>query len=300
MNTPVETPSAPIAPGSPDKRPARLVCSEVWGGNRPIHVPVDLPGIHGVLFSQPAKGGRGGDVHYLSVCGSGIMARICLADVVGHGETVSRISSEMHAELRRQMNWPDERRVFRGLNRRLHRIGIDAMTTAAMVSYYPPRRKLSVSYAGHPPGWFFDKSEDRWRLLQVDRPTRAGGFVDGPLAIEENTRYSRHSVKVSHGDRLLLVTDGVLEAPNAQRQQFGPANIERVLNETNRDTVERVSDRLLDALLAHAGPAGLAHDDVTFVVAEFVPGPTLGEHIWLAFRNRLFPPPNELPQAASA
>src|SRR5262245_36486805 len=133
MNTPAAAVSTDVRPAPLDKRQARLVCSEVWGGNRPIHVPVDLPGVHGVLFSQPAEGGRGGDVHYLSVCGSGIMARMCLADVVGHGETVARISSEMHAELRRQMNWPDERRVFRGLNRRLHRIGIDAMTTAAAV-----------------------------------------------------------------------------------------------------------------------------------------------------------------------
>src|SRR5215470_13786358 len=187
------SPSIVVAPLALHERPARLVCSEVWGGNRPIHCPVDLPGVRGILFSQPAEGGRGGDVHYLSVCGSGILARMCVADVVGHGETVARISGELHAELRRLMNWPDERRVFRGLNRRLHKIGIDAMTTAAAVSYYPPRRKLSVSYAGHPPAWFYRKAEQRWRLLRVERDGRSDGFVDGPLAIDPDASYTRTS-----------------------------------------------------------------------------------------------------------
>jgi hypothetical protein len=56
-----------------------LVCNEVWGGNRTFHGPIELPGLRGVLFSQPCEGGRGGDVHYLSVCGSGLVSRALLA-----------------------------------------------------------------------------------------------------------------------------------------------------------------------------------------------------------------------------
>ena len=64
-----------------------LVCNEVWGGNQAFHGPIELPGLRGALFSQPCGGGRGGDVHYLSVCGSGLISRACLADVTGHGAT---------------------------------------------------------------------------------------------------------------------------------------------------------------------------------------------------------------------
>ena len=288
---------SPASNINPAEKPARLVCSEVWGGNRTIHTAVNLPGLHGVLFSQPAKGGRGGDVHYLSVCGSGILARMCLADVVGHGEAVARVSSEMHAQLRRLMNWPDERSVFKALNRRLVDIGLDAMTTAAAVSYYPPRRKLSISYAGHPPAWFYRKSEDRWMPWTVNSRDGTTGLVDGPLAIDPDAAYTRNSLKVADGDRLVLVTDGVLETPNARGEQFANNRLEAALNKARHADIQQLAGEVLAAIRAHAGPAGLAHDDVTFLAVEFIPGPTLGRHVWLALRNRISPPKNELPAA---
>src|SRR5947209_4327986 len=82
----------------------QLVCAEIWGGNRAVYRAVELPGLRGVLFSSPSDGGRGGDVHYLSVCGSGLLSRMCVADVVGHGEAVAAVSGEMHVLLRKLMN----------------------------------------------------------------------------------------------------------------------------------------------------------------------------------------------------
>ena len=61
------------------------------------------------------------------------------------------------------MNWPDQRSVLRRLNQELARMGLDALTTAAVASYYPPRRWLSVSYAGHHPAWFYRKRDASWR-----------------------------------------------------------------------------------------------------------------------------------------
>ena len=77
--------------------PRTLACGEVFGGNEPVHTAIELPGLHGVLYSHPCHGVRGGDVHYLSVCGSGLLARVCIADVLGHGEVVAQVSAQMHA-----------------------------------------------------------------------------------------------------------------------------------------------------------------------------------------------------------
>jgi len=35
---------------------------------------------------------RGGDIYYFGVCKGGIIARLAIADVTGHGEAVSEIS----------------------------------------------------------------------------------------------------------------------------------------------------------------------------------------------------------------
>src|SRR5512139_242502 len=72
---PAALPTPALAPNrhaSADR--ARLACAEVRGGNHPIYDVVELPGLRGVLYSNPCAGARGGDVHYLSVCGSGLLA----------------------------------------------------------------------------------------------------------------------------------------------------------------------------------------------------------------------------------
>ena len=107
-----------------------FACAEVRGGNGTIHAQVTLPGLRGVLYSRPCAGATGGDIHYLSVCGSGLLARVCLADVAGHGTAVSAVGAEMHAHLRRSVDVIDERKVLDRLNRRLNKKGAAVMTTA--------------------------------------------------------------------------------------------------------------------------------------------------------------------------
>ncbi len=269
--------------------PLQLVCSEVWGGNRPIHAPVELPGMRGVLYSQPCDGGRGGDVHYLSVCGSGVFSRLCLADVAGHGETVAAISSELHRHMRKAMNSLDQRKVLLNLNGELEALGLHAMTTAAALTYYPPSRKLSVSYAGHPPGWYYRHATKSWSRLTIQEVRGAKRLTNAPLGIEPTADFTRTSMKTDLGDRVLLLTDGVLEAPSPTGELFGDERVEEVLRSRADGSCRQIARDLLDALFVHCGHETLVHDDVTFLAVEFVPGPK-ESHLWLAVKNRLLRP----------
>ena len=150
-----------------------LVCGEVRGGNEPVWTVVDLPGSAGVLYSSPCHGAQGGDVHYCSMCNSGIIARVCLADVAGHGEKVAGVARVMHQELRESVNSWDEREVMSKLDTRLEQSGLKAITTAALVSYRPWKRRLTVSYAGHPPGWIYRRPRRRRRGPGRQRPLDA-------------------------------------------------------------------------------------------------------------------------------
>jgi len=252
-------------------KPLRLVCSEIWGGNRPMYGPIELPGVRGVLYSQPCDGGRGGDVHYLSVCGSGLLSRMCLADVVGHGETVAAVSDAIHRHLRRGMNRVDQRRVLAELNNDLEAMGLEAMTTAAALTYYPPREMLAVSYAGHPPGWYYHADEDRWARLELDADRRMGRFANAPMAVQADVRYDARKLRVRPGDRMLLVTDGVLETPGLGGEQFGDDGVAAFLDACRDASCESIAESLLDELHARSGGSTLVHDDVSFLVAEFLP-----------------------------
>ncbi|MBK9119880.1 MAG: serine/threonine-protein phosphatase [Phycisphaerales bacterium] len=264
-----------------------FACAEIWGGNRSVDQRFDLPGIRGRIFSQPSDGGRGGDLHYISLCNSGLLSRICLADVVGHGARVARAGDVLHRLLRRYMNSVDQRRVLRDLNRALEAEHPDEITTALALSYLPPTRLLSVSYAGHPPAWLYRVRTRRWEPL---RPATAGlprhGLHDLPLGVDPSTRFTRRMLRVIPGDRLLAITDGVLEAPGSDGTLFGVARLQRFLESSDGADADLLIDRLRTAIVQFSGNPALSHDDVTILLLEFMPGPpALG--IWHMVRNRL-------------
>lgn len=64
-----------------------LQCMDIWSGNRSVENEVSTPGMDIFVYSQPCRGeSRGGDVHYVSLCAGGVVTRLILADVSGHGE----------------------------------------------------------------------------------------------------------------------------------------------------------------------------------------------------------------------
>ena len=89
-------------------------------------------------------------------------------------------------------------------------------------------------------------------------------------------------MRAAAGDRLLLVTDGVLEAPAPDGAEFGDAGVERRARRVSskRATPARARDaRSCEALRAHTGIDPMEHDDVSFYVAEIVPPPP-GPQVW--------------------
>src|SRR5215510_329913 len=92
-----------------DERQHALACMEVWGTNRSVNRTVDLPELTAWVYSKPADGENGGDVHYLSVCGQAVLSRVVLADVSGHGAQVS--GSAQLSEFR-QDNFTDDETII--------------------------------------------------------------------------------------------------------------------------------------------------------------------------------------------
>lgn len=278
-------PAAETARGAPGQRV--LTCAEIWGGNRPIDDNIELPGWHGRVFSRPCGGGRGGDIHYISICNSGLLSHLCVADVAGHGAAVAMVSGEIHRLLRRYMHSFDERRVLTDLNRTLVEKELGGMTTAAAVTYFPPTSTVSVSSAGHPPAWLYRREQERWSLLMLESAQqRDRRPVDLPLGIDPETRFTRRKERVHPGDRLLLLTDGVLEAPGAGGDLYGQARLAEVLRAHSGASPAEMVDAILASVKAHTGGGSLAHDDLTLLLIEFAAGPR-AFGIWHALRNRL-------------
>lgn len=280
------------SPALEDGRPEsiRLSCAQIRGGNGAIFAPVEMPGIDGVVLSQPSEGESGGDVYYVSICGSGLLSRFCVADVVGHGETVSAVSTAIHRAMQRLMNWTDHRRVLRRLNRLLLRKGLSAMTTMAIMTYYPPTRRLTFSYAGHLPAWYYQRSNQTWRRLVLEQsPADESVNHNCVLAVVPNAAFARGSHRVEPGDRLLVVTDGVLETFGADQAHFGTDGVESVLQTTTGQSVEQVARELVNSARRFSSDPELSHDDMTVLLLEFTEGPA-GSTLGQVVRNRVLRP----------
>src|SRR5260370_40081207 len=95
----------------------RLACLEVRGGNHLAAYSAELPGLAGWVSCHPLQPSpRGGDVYYMSACSNGVIARVALADVAGHGEAVSAAAGRLGDALRQHVNQWDQSTLIRHLN----------------------------------------------------------------------------------------------------------------------------------------------------------------------------------------
>ncbi len=243
----------------------RLQCAEIWGGTRNADSDVCSAGLTASLFSLSCDGGKGGDIYYFSVCGGDRLTRIAIADVVGHGEKVSDVSAWLYDSLESNMNNPAGSDILKALNSLALERGMKALTTAAIVSYSADDSHAYFSYAGHHPMLICRIADGDWTAATLIET--GGGMADLPLGVDSNVAFTQSSVRIKTGDRMLLYTDGVLEAPSEDGTLFGESRLLSTLQDAGRCTLAEIKNAVLHAVRAHTG-GSLTHDDVSLLVVE--------------------------------
>jgi len=243
--------------------PHGLVCSEIWGGIAAVDQDVFTRGITASIYSKAAGGSRGGDIHYLSYCSYDMLTRLVVADVSGHGETVTRLSSWIYESLKAAMNTPAGDQVLSQLNSMICARGFEAITTAAVLTYDSSQSALHFCYAGHPPAMVL-RSGDVWRKLENPDEQNASNL---PLGVRTAAIFQQSRVTLSAGDRLVIFTDGLLEAEDSRGQAFDEEHLLQVLDGERGSSISALKYAILESLLHHTGGVPLV-DDLTVLVAE--------------------------------
>jgi serine phosphatase RsbU (regulator of sigma subunit) len=238
---------------------------EVWGGNTACDNGVIMPGLDAWVYSRPFEDDdAGGDIHYVSSCATGRITRILLADVSGHGQQVAKVAVSLRGLMRRYVNYIDQVRVVEGLNVEFSSLSESgAFATAVVVSYFAPTDQVVISNAGHPRPFRYDARRRAWESLKHDkRPSE--GLANIPLGIAEPTRYDEMAIRLGRGDLLLLYTDSLLEARNAQGRQLNEAGLLELVRAIDPGAPERLISALLTAVEDFAGAS--PGDDVTVLL----------------------------------
>src|SRR5271163_3065093 len=202
----------------------RLACAQVWGGNNIADLTVEVPGLLGWVHSRPLyPAATGGDVYYLGVCSQGLLSRIVLAAVTGHGQVVSATALTLRNLLRKHMNAVDRSVLMQEMNEAFGR-GDDPKevqyATAAVIGYFCTTGELIFTNAGPPPLRYHAR-EKSWHWLRDETPYRETRVEGVPLGLIPGTDYLQSAVRLGPGDFLVLYTDGLTESTNEAGSELG-------------------------------------------------------------------------------
>lgn len=259
--------SALLAPESPPL--LRIRCSEIWGGSENADLDVCTSGVVASVFSLSCDGLTGGDLYYFAVCDSDLLTRVVLADLKGHGHQVSILSEWLFKALRESMGSLDGSSILTELNRVIWDKGLDAITTATVVSFYLGDSHLYVANAGHPPVLLRRKEQERWDPVELQEMRN---IADLPLGMFRDTFHQQVSIPLRPGDRLALYTDGLTESTDSRDREFGEDSLRVSLRKHGHMDLASLKNQLVNDLRLHVG--GLfAQDDVTLLLLEILGNP---------------------------
>jgi serine phosphatase RsbU (regulator of sigma subunit)/PAS domain-containing protein len=211
------------------------IAETLQNGLRPSAIP-SIPGWFLSALYNPAgaENRAGGDFYDLLRIEDGWMAVI--GDVTGHGARAASLTALARYTLRTASSLTgDPQRALAELNDALlNQPGTALCSVAAFTLDQPAHGEIRVAVAGHPPPLLLHGGETR----EIHPP--------GPiLGAFENAEWEIETLSLDPGDRLLVYTDGVVEA-RGRSGRFGEDRLCRCAGEADDpdETIRRIWSEL--------------------------------------------------------
>ncbi|MFL6223174.1 MAG: PP2C family protein-serine/threonine phosphatase [Actinomycetes bacterium] len=184
---------------------------------------------------------------------------VSVTDTMGHGLQAALLAGLTVAALR------NARRRRAGLleqvdqaNRALHaQFGGERFVTGQVLRLDVPGGTGAVVNAGHPLP----------RLVRGGRVEPVGMDPDLPLGVDPETIYRVQPLQLEPGDRLVLLSDGVLEAAPEGGAAYGASRLDEVLRARREVAPYEVVRLVVGEVIAHR--AGDLADDLTVVCLDW-------------------------------
>jgi phosphoserine phosphatase RsbU/P len=220
-------------------------------------LPKKIPQVRGLEVAgawQPARV-VGGD-YYDVLKFSDRKMGICIGDVVGKGITAALLMANLQASFRA---FAEEGVSPGALCGKLHgvishNVAQEKFVTFCYCAIDAEENRLIYASAGHCPPLLLRGSGEVISLKE-------GGT---PLGILPGKQYGDTEVQLEAGDRLILYTDGLTEAMNAQEQEFGEARLVELGVRNRALSATALLEVIRKEVSGYSG--GSFQDDFTLVV----------------------------------
>jgi len=208
----------------------------------------------------------GGDFYDVFSVDDGRVA-VVLGDVSGKGLPASVVVGLLLGAVRAS-NWMGGRAEHEASSERLSelirtRTALERFASLFWSYYEPETQVLRYINAGHPPPLLVQRSAAG--VVEVLR-LEEGGPV---LGVVPGATYRQGQVSAHPGDLLVVYSDGVVEATNADGEQFEEERLRDVIRQNSTRPPVEIRDLVLEQVHRFLGEQR-AQDDLTLVVGRIV------------------------------
>ena len=211
---------------------------------------------------QPSEGVAGDCFHVFPVGESAVGMLIC--DVMGHGVRAALIASMLRGLMEQVATLADTPGLLlSSLNRQLfhtfNRAKISMFSTAFYLYLDLQKRRLTLSGAGHPAP-IVVSADGRAYLPPIPRSPALG--------LVETAMFRESEIPLENGLKVLLYTDGLVEAHNAAGDELGTERVLAHLQQRPPADIRDMLESILACMREHTGTSG-GDDDLCMLGVEF-------------------------------
>ncbi len=240
---------------SHEMRLARRIQMSVLPGERP-----EVPGMEVAAAYHPMVS-IGGDFYSYRHFRERKLG-VFISDISGHGVPSALISLMVKVIFDYESgNGEDPAALLAGMNDRLLEKMESNFLTACYAVIDLDRGRASIASAGHPPTWILKRSAGSLREIKP-RGRLIGCFKDIASATKE--------VPIESGDKIIMITDGILEARNIAGEMFGSREFAEFIKLMGYLPAGDFSNALMERLKKWIRPEKRFEDDLTMVVVDIL------------------------------
>ncbi len=187
---------------------------------------------------------------------------VIVGDVTDHGLQSAFLMATARALLRQRAAMSgDIADIIKDVNLQLNR---DVRKTGMFMTLFYAEideEAKSIGYvrAGHDPAIVYDVAKDAFHELAGAGGPLLGGF--------ENSVYEKATNEISPGQILVIYTDGLWEAHNAEDEMFGKERVRSIIRSHSDKSSETIVEALIGEVKQFRGSV-VQEDDITLVVIK--------------------------------
>ncbi len=211
-------------------------------------------------YSEPAKIIGGDYFDFIKLNDKKLI--LVIADVSGKGIPAALYMSKVQAMIQFATQMFDSPKdILVEVNRQIYeQIDRKSFITMVIALFDLEKMKVKISRAGHNPVLYTRNGQ-----VEILRNNGLGLGLENGTHFESNLEETILDLKTD--DLFLFYTDGLNEAMNINKNEFGLNNVIKVIKENQNKSSKEIQTNLLDSVSSFRGEAE-QNDDITFVVVK--------------------------------